>query len=51
MAENAVERLKRSYALVTLAEREGLEVSDEEIDERIEEITASGDDVAESLKV
>lgn len=50
MAENAVERLKRSYALVTLAEREGLEVSDEEIDERIEEITASGDDVAESLK-
>ena len=50
MNEHAVERLTRSYALAELAEREGLEVSAEEIDEKIQAIEASGDEQAEALK-
>ena len=38
MRERAVEAIHRTYALVTLAEREGLDVSDEEVAERAQAI-------------
>ena len=47
MQEHALERLSRSYALTTLAEREGLEVSAEEIDERLQTIEQAGSDQGE----
>ena len=50
MREQALERLSRSYALTTLAESEGLEVSTEEIDEKIAEIVSSRDDQAERIR-
>jgi trigger factor len=50
MREHAIERFTRSYALSTLAEREGLEVSGEEIDEKIQAIASSSDENAESLE-
>ena len=43
MRENAVERLTRSYALSTLAEQEGVDISSEEIDEEIQRLGASED--------
>ena len=43
MHEHAVERLTRSYALATIAEHEGVDVSPEEIDERIQTLKVSGD--------
>jgi trigger factor len=48
MREHAVERFSRSYALATLAEGEGLEVSDEEIDEKIQELKSSGEETDQS---
>ena len=50
MREHAIERFSRSYALATLAEHEGLEVSDEEIDEKVQEIAASDTKEGEDLK-
>jgi trigger factor len=49
MRENAEKRLTRSFILATLAESEGLEISPEEIDEKIQAITASGDREVESI--
>ena len=49
MREHAVERLGRSFALTTLAESEGLEVSSEEIDEKVQTVVAAGGEEAESL--
>jgi trigger factor len=48
MQEQAIDRLTRSYALATLAEREGLEVSAEEIDERIQALKAADEGDPES---
>ena len=48
MQADAVERLTRSYALRTLAEQEGLDVSTEEIDNKIQEIVASRGEEAEA---
>ena len=50
MIEHATERLNRSHALATLADREGLSVSDEEIDQKIQSIVESDDEGVESLK-
>ena len=44
MREQAVERFSRSYALSKLAEVESLEVSADEIDERVTELKESEDD-------
>ena len=41
MREHAIDRLTRSFALATLAEREGLDVSAEEIDERIQALATA----------
>ena len=41
MREHAIERLSRSYALTTLAGEEDLEISDQDIDERVEELVSS----------
>jgi len=41
MREHAFERLNRSYALTTLAEKEGLEISDQDIDEQVQELISS----------
>ena len=49
MRERAEEHLARSFVLATLAEREGLKVSAEEIDERLQAIASSQDQEAESL--
>lgn len=46
MTEQATERLSRSYALATLAEQEGLEVSDEDIDAEVKRLAESGMDAA-----
>lgn len=48
MREQAIDRLGRSWVLVNLAESEGLDVSVNEIDEKIQALNASGDDVNES---
>ena len=52
MREHAIERLNRSFALTTLAEREGLEVSDQDMDEKVKELVSSreesGDGEADS---
>ena len=48
MREQAIDRLGRSWVLVNLAESEGLDVSVKEIDEKIQALNASGDDVNES---
>ena len=48
MREHAVERFSRSYALATLAESEGLDVSDQEIEDRIEELKSSNEEGNES---
>ena len=48
MRESALERLTRSYALSTLAEREELQVSADEIDDKIQDIVGSSDDQGES---
>ena len=50
MQEHALERLSRSYALTTMAEREGLEVSAKEIDERLRTIGKSGGDQDETRR-
>lgn len=50
MKQSATERLSRSYALSALAEEQELEVSDEEIDEKVQELAASAGDEAESLQ-
>ena len=50
MTGSAVERLTRSWALSTLAELEELEVSQEEIDERIQELADSSEDPSKFLK-
>ena len=43
MREEAVERLSRSYVVTRLSEREGMEVSDEEVEERVKSmLSASG---------
>ncbi len=41
MHEHAIERLSRSYALTTLAGKEGMAVSDQDIDERVQELLSS----------
>jgi trigger factor len=46
--ESATERLSRSYALSALAEQEDLKVSDEEIDEKVEDMGASAGSDEES---
>ncbi len=48
MERNAVEWLTRSYALATLAEHEGLEVSAEEVDEKMQGFEASRDERVEA---
>ena len=48
MQEHAIDRLTRSYALATLAETEGLDVSAEEIDERIQTLAAADEGDPES---
>jgi trigger factor len=50
MKQSATERLSRSYALSALAEEQELKVSDEEIDEKVQELAASAGDEAESLQ-
>jgi trigger factor len=44
MREHAFERLNRSYALTTLAEKEGLEISDQDIDDQVQELISSRGD-------
>ena len=44
MREQAVERFSRSYSLAKLAEAESLEVSADEIDERVKELKEAEDD-------
>jgi len=44
MREHAFERLNRSYALTTLAEKEGLEISDQDIDDQVQELVSSRGD-------
>jgi FKBP-type peptidyl-prolyl cis-trans isomerase (trigger factor) len=48
--ENAVEHFTRVFALAKLAEEEDLEVSKEEIDERVAEIEKSDTEEAQDLK-
>lgn len=48
--ENAVEHFTRVFALAKLAEEENLEVSEEEIDERVAEIEKSDTEEAQDLK-
>ena len=47
MRESTLDRFRRSYALATLAESEGLQVSDEEVDERTDELKSSDGDGGE----
>ena len=50
MEQNAVDQLSRSWGLSTLAEVEELEVSGEEVDDRISKIISDGGDQAQYLK-
>ena len=47
LEKRAAEQLSHLYALEALAKREGLEVSEEEIDERVQSLMASGEEQAE----
>jgi len=51
MREEAESRIKRTFALTNLAEEEGLEISDEEIDTRIESIQESNSGNPENLPI
>ena len=51
MREQARDRLNRSYALTTLAEVDGIEVSSQEIDEKINEIISSRKEQAENISL
>ena len=48
MGNAAVERLHRTFALFKLAELEGLEISDEEVEEKIQSLLADSDERAQS---
>ena len=55
MQDAAIERLKRTFALTKLSEEEGVEVTDEEVDERVESLIAesgqqSDQPITEDLK-
>ena len=50
MQEQAVERLARSWVLASLAESEGLEVSSEEIDKKIQTLNESGGEETEDRR-
>ena len=50
MEQNAVDQLSRSWGLSTIAEAEKLEVSGDEVDERVSKIISDGGEQAEYLK-
>ena len=50
MREHAADRLSRTWAISKLAELEGLEVSQDEIDERVQSIADSSEDPSEFMK-
>ena len=51
MRQEAVERLSRSFAVTRLSEVEGLEVSDEEVEERIKSMLSSSGEEANDRQV
>lgn len=50
MREASERRLTQSYVIRELAEREGITVGDEEVDERIQEVLSSGDEAAKHIR-
>ena len=50
-ANEAIERLKRTFTLSRVAEVEGLEISREEVDERVQSIFASSGELSENRPV